>query len=72
MTETGTHKIGFVGIERWQGADHRVCEAPRHEGVGIPATAVVALAGPDGDLVWGACIECFGLMDLEIEESWEL
>lgn len=74
------HKIGYVPVENWNGPGHRECEAPRHEGQHLPATAVIALAElrsdgePDLDnsVVWGACIECLGLIGKDIEGEWKL
>jgi hypothetical protein len=74
------YKIGFTDLERWTGREHRQCEAPRHAGRSLPAAVVVALAelNEDGSLnedrsaVWGACIECFGLIDLDMPGDWRL
>ena len=74
------HKIGFVDIERWSGREHRRCEAPRHAGRDLPAVAVIAVAKltQDGSLdedqavIWGACIECFGLIDRDMDGPWRL
>lgn len=74
------HKIGFVDLENWSADEHRQCEAPRHTGLGLPAVAVIALAvlKDDGSLdedqaaVWGACIECFGLIDRDMDTDWRL
>lgn len=74
------HKIGYIDIAQWKGPGHRTCEAPRHAGSSYPSVAVLALAvldehgEPDHDqaAIWGACIECFGLIDREIEGDWRL
>jgi hypothetical protein len=79
MTER-MHKIGYVAVEDWKGQDHWTCESERHAGIGLPSVAVVAVSGlradgsldEDAGLVWGVCIECFGLMDRDIALPWRL
>ena len=74
------HKIGYVDLEHWSGPGHRTCETARHSGRGWPAAVVIALAPLDGrgnmdseaGQVWGACIECFGLMDQDMRGPWQL
>ena len=70
-------KVGFVALDEYRGITHRECECKRHAGLGIPAVAVIALVGSGllPDSVWGACAECFGLMDASLNggrADWHL
>ena len=70
-------KVGFVALDEYGGAAHQVCECERHAGQGIPAVAVIALAGSEviPDSVWGACAACFREMDLSLDSGradWHL
>lgn len=70
-------KVGFVALDEYGGPDHRECECERHAGQGIPAVAVIAVAGSEviPDSAWGACAECFGMMNDSLDggrANWHL
>lgn len=75
------NKIGFVTreeYEAWYGIEaqytHVRCETPRHKGQMILAIVVIVIMEPDNPSVFGACPECFGLMDDDLgpEANWHL
>jgi len=68
-------KIGYAPIEKFFTTKLPICEAPRHEGLNIPAYAVLALESDDypGGLVQMICKECWEHFDRDLgSPNWNL
>lgn len=67
-------KIGYVPIENYQTDKQKVCEAPRHEGLGFVAFAVVAVSDERGrEIVQMVCEECWRHFDEDMgRPDWNL
>ena len=66
MRQSNTdNTIGYVLIDRFATEKKKLCEAPRHKGMDIPAYAVLATQGsmyPNG-LVQMICYDCWKHFD---------
>lgn len=67
--------IGYIPIEYFSSATPKVCEAPKHVGMLLPAYAALAIKGPaypDG-LVQMICKECWQHFDDDMNHpNWNL
>lgn len=77
MSEKEIGKIGYVPIERYQTDKAKVCETPRHRGLRLPASAVVAIAyewdGEEQLVVQMVCNECWKVFDFDMNSpKWNL
>jgi hypothetical protein len=76
MRKSNTHNaIGYVLIDRFVTKKTKVCEAPRHKGMNLPAYAVLVTQGsmyPDG-LVQMICYDCWKHFDDDMgNPNWKL
>jgi hypothetical protein len=67
-------RIGYIPIENYKCDKPKVCEAPRHEGRGIDAYAVMAVDGCGYEgLVQMVCYECWARFDSDMgSPDWNL
>lgn len=72
---THENKIGYVPIRYYNTDKPKVCEAPKHIGLNLPAFGVLVIQGasyPDG-LVQMVCEECWLHFDNDMNHpEWNL
>lgn len=68
-------KIGYIPIRYFNTTKPKVCEAPRHKGMGLIAFGVLAIKSddyPDG-LVQMVCVDCWNEFDRDLgQPQWSL
>lgn len=68
-------KIGYILIEEYKTNKPKVCEAPRHKNLKLPAYAVIAIQSndyPDG-LVQMVCKDCWKHFDDDLgNPEWSM
>lgn len=59
------NKIGYIPIENFSTPKSKVCEAPRHENLRLPAFAVIAVISElyDAPVIQMICFECWKHFD---------
>lgn len=68
-----TPKIGYVPIEAYKTDKPKVCEAPRHVRLELPAHAVVAVSDGDYEVVEMVCFECWAHFDRDMgSPNWNM
>lgn len=64
--EDGWGKVIWIGIDDWEGGTRRECEAPRHQGQGVPSgyimATILSTEGIDDTVIQGMCDECMDMM----------